>query len=296
MPTNPSLLIEQLREDCETRGMSDETIRRYVSSLRIFFGYLEGRGLSILDVDKDAIKGFLKYIKNERKVGQKTIKNYFCALSSSYDFLEYEEHINKNPIDSARKRLLRQYKTESHSRKLISIDDMSQLINSSMDVRGKAIIAILAKTGIRLSELLSLDVSDIDWVEQSIMLKPTHKRTNRMLFFDEETALILRRWIRIRENRNKSSTKALFVSSHGRMSRNGVYVVVTKAAERVGLHNPNSTRLEDHFSPHCCRHWFTTHLRRAGMPREFIRELRGDVRKEAIDIYDHIDLKELKES
>jgi integrase/recombinase XerD len=82
----------------------------------------------------------------------------------------------------------------------------------------------------------------------------------------------------------------------GRLNRNGVYLAVTKAAERMGLHNPNSDRTEDHFSPHCCRHWFTTHLRRAGMPREFIQELRGDVRKEAIDIYDHIDKKELRES
>ena len=43
-------------------------------------------------------------------------------------------------------------------------------------------------------------------------------------------------------------------------------------------------------------HWFITHLRRAGMTREFIQELRGDARKEAIDIYDHIDKKELRES
>ncbi|UEC42055.1 MAG: hypothetical protein METHAR1v1_310023 [Methanothrix sp.] len=49
-------------------------------------------------------------------------------------------------------------------------------------------------------------------------------------------------------------------------------------------------------STYCCRHWFTTHMRRSGMPREFIQELRGDVRKEAIDIYDHIDKKELRES
>lgn len=72
--------------------------------------------------------------------------------------------------------------------------------------------------------------------------------------------------------------------------------MVVKNAERVGLHNPESDRMEDHFSPHCCRHWFATHLRRAGMRREFIQELRGDSRKEAIDIYDHIDLKELKEA
>jgi integrase/recombinase XerD len=72
--------------------------------------------------------------------------------------------------------------------------------------------------------------------------------------------------------------------------------MVEKVATQVGLHNPTSERMEDHFSHHCCRHWFTTHLRRAGMPREFIQELRGDVRKEAIDIYDHIDKKELRES
>ena len=72
--------------------------------------------------------------------------------------------------------------------------------------------------------------------------------------------------------------------------------MVEKVATQVGLHDPNSDRMEDHFSPHCCRHWFTTHLRRAGMAREFIQELRGDARKEAIDIYDHIDRKELRES
>jgi len=85
-------------------------------------------------------------------------------------------------------------------------------------------------------------------------------------------------------------------STGDRLNRNDVYTAVTKAAERAGFHNPDSDRMEDHFSPHCCRHWFTTHMRQAGMPREFIQELRDDVRKEAIDIYDHIDKKELRES
>jgi integrase/recombinase XerD len=114
---------------------------------------------------------------------------------------------------------------------------------------------------------------------------------------DDEAAYILRRWLRVREGINKKKETALFISSWGnRISRNDVYQAVTNAAERVGLHNPDSERMEDHFSPHCCRHWFTTHLRRAGMRREFIQELRGDSRREAIDIYDHIDLKELKEA
>ena len=143
-----------------------------------------------------------------------------------------------------------------------------------------------------------MDIDDIDWENQSIRLKPTAKRTNRTVFFDDETAFVLHRYIRSsQETRKKFKTNALFISNKGgRLNRNGIYLAIRKPAEKIGLHNPNSTRTEDHFFPHCCRHWFTTHLRKAGMPREFIQELRGDAKKEAIDIYDHIDLKELRES
>ena len=72
--------------------------------------------------------------------------------------------------------------------------------------------------------------------------------------------------------------------------------MVVEHAKRAGLHDSKSPDLEDHFTPHCCRHWFTTHLRRAGMPREHIKELRGDVRGEAMDIYYHIDMEELRKS
>jgi integrase/recombinase XerD len=174
---------------------------------------------------------------------------------------------------------------------------MAKIINSTMDIRDKTIITLLAKTGIRRNELITLDVEDIDWVEQRIRLKPAHKRTNRIVFFDDETAVILHRWLKVRKARKIKDATALFISEWGtRINRNGIYQVVTEAAGRVGLHNPKSELMEDHFSPHCCRHWFTTHLRRAGMSREFIQELRGDARKEAIDIYDHIDKKELRES
>lgn len=91
------------------------------------------------------------------------------------------------------------------------------------------------------------------------------------------------------------ATKALFIGEQsGRLKRNGVYSMVVKYAQRVGLHDLKSSRVEDHFSPHCFRHWFTTHLRRAGMDREFIKALRGDRRREAIDIYDRVDRNELR--
>lgn len=292
-------LIEQYREDSEIRGLSTESTRRYISSIRIYVKYLEDNGMDLLGADRNTIRKFLEYLRKVRSVHQKTIENYFTGISGFYDFLEYEGHVDKNPVHAVRKRYLRRYKDndEGQMRQLLSVEEMTRLINTTMDVRDKAIITLLAKTGIRRRELIRLDVDDIDWVEQSIRLKPTPKRTNRIVFFDDETAFILKRWLRARASRNGGDSKPLFTNSTGgRLNRNGVYTAVTKAAERAGFHNPDSDQMEDHFSPHCCRHWFTTHMRRAGMPREFIQELRGDVRKEAIDIYDHIDRKELRES
>ena len=296
---NSAELIRQYREDCEIRGMSPESMRRYISSLKIYNQYLQERHLDLLNVDRNILRSFLEYLRKERNVGLKTIGNYFTSMAMFYEFLEYEGYVDKNPVHSVRKRYIRRYKDndEGQMRQLISVDDMAKLINSTLDVRDKAIITLLAKTGIRRKELITLDVDDIDWVDQSIRLKPTPKRTNRTVFFDDEAAIILHRWKMARETRNENGSKALFINNLGtRLNRNGVYLAVTKPAEKLGLHNPNSDRMEDHFSPHCCRHWFTTHLRRAGMAREFIQELRGDVRKEAMDIYDHIDKKELRES
>jgi len=292
-------LIEEFHEDCELKGMTTETIRRYKSSILIFQEFLAQRKVSLINVNKEVLRDFLRYLRQERKVKPKTIENYFSAMSSLYEYLEFEEYIIKNPVLAVRKRYLKQYKNDGSNnseRKLISVEEMKLLINSILDVRDKAIVTILAKTGIRRGELISIDIEDIDWIEQSINLKAKAKRSNRIVFFDDETARILKRWLRLREQGEPKSS-ALFIGEHGeRLQRNGVYTVVTKHAQRVGLHNPYSDKMEDHFCPHCCRHWFTTHLRRAGMKREFIQELRGDRRRDAIDIYDHIDKEELKEA
>lgn len=304
-PNQPSLtdieIINDFCADCKLRGMTPETIRRYRSSILIFHEFLVEKRSSLFLVDMDLLRHFLSHLRNERGVKEKTIENYFSAISSLFDYLEFEGYIIKNPVPAMRKRYLRRYKMDGDTdspRKLISIEEMKMLIDSIIDPRDKAIVTLLAKTGIRRGELISIDIEDINFIEQTITLKPKAKRSNRLVFFDDETAWVLKKWIKAREMYEIADTgNPLFVGEHGkRLQRNGVYTVVTKYAERVGLHHPESERIEDHFSPHCCRHWFTTHLRRAGMKREFIQELRGDRRRDAIDIYDHIDRKELREA
>jgi integrase/recombinase XerD len=291
--------MESYLQDCRIRGMSPRTLPGYKSALKMYGQYLDLKGLEVLQADRDGLRGFIEYMRAERQLSQRTIELVFSVLSGFYEYLIFEDKIIVNPVVAVRKRYLKRYKdnADQNERKLISVDEMASLINATLDIRDKALIAFLAKTGIRRNELISLDVSDVDLIENSIRLKPTGKRSNRTVFFDDECSLLLRRWLKIREGMAKEEEIALFLNSWGRrISRNDVYLTVTKAAERVGLHDPSSGRLEDHFSPHCCRHWYCTHLFRAGMRREFIKELRGDSRKDAFDLYNHIDLKELKEA
>jgi integrase/recombinase XerD len=178
----------------------------------------------------------------------------------------------------------------------VTTENAARLINSMVDIRDKALLTLLFKTGIRKREFIALDVDDINWQEQKILLKPTKKRSNRIAFFDNETAAMLSRWLKLREMRAKDGETALFLGTDGRLGPNGVDKIIRKAELRTGLHDPKSDIIENHFLAHCCRHWFTMYLIRAGMPRAFVEELKGDVRHEAIDIYNHVDNRELRES
>jgi integrase/recombinase XerD len=279
--------------------MSPRSFPGYNSALRAFLQYLNHRGVSIIGVGQEDLIDFISHLRFERNSAQRTIKLTFSVLSSFYEFLVFKGHIGTNSILPIRKRYLKAYKDSNpgQERQLISVEAMARIINSEMNIRDKAIITLLAKTGMRRNELISLDLTDVDFASLKIRLKPTAKRSNRLVFFDDETAFILRRWAKIREGQNHKRSTALFLNQEGkRLQRSGVGAAVINAATRVGLHNPESDRLEDHFGPHCCRHWNTTHLLRAGMKREYVQWLRGDAIKEAVDIYFHIDPDDVREA
>jgi integrase/recombinase XerD len=304
-PVGNNEIIKQYLEDAKCRGLTKRTVENYKSCVKIFAEYIN-KPLS--EVEINDLKNFLHTLKEKENKGRigysnKTISRYFSAIQSIFEYLEFESYIDKNIIPKFRRRYLQIINRNAHNnnirseRKLISIEQMRQLINTIMDPRDKAVMALLAKTGVRRNELINIDIKDIDWEKQSINLKKTPKRSNNIVFFDDECARILKRWIISRSDKTNPGKKALFINERGgRLNRSGIYALVVKHAERIGLHNPISQDLNERFTPHCCRHWFTTHLRRAGMQREYIKELRGDTRNEAIDIYHHIDLKDLREA
>ncbi len=296
-------LLRRFREDCLLRRMTPETIRSYVSYLRSILRFLEARNRTCPDITQEDLKAILAHILHDRGLRPKTLQAYFSALSSFCDFLQYEGLMAANPVPPFRKRYLRDYKRRSgrndgFERQLLTVEQMRDLIGGTLDPRDRAILMMLAKTGIRRDELVRLDVDDVDFTSMTLRLKPHPKRTNLVAFIDDECARTLRGWLEARQYYGLAQgCKALFMGEHGeRLARQGVYGVVQRRAQVAGFHDPASPDPRRRLSPHSFRHFFTTQLRRNGMRREFIQELRGDVRGEAVDIYDHIDPEELQKA
>ena len=287
-------LLAAFKTDMQRRKLSNTTISGYNNILKNYNKFLQSRNVEPQAVTRQDLKAYLDLLIDQ-DLSYKTVSCRFGAISNFYDFLVFEEMLSANPVRAVQKRYLQTYKNQhGHTHQLISVEQAAALVEELADIRDKALLTLLFKTGIRRKELIAIDVTDIDFENQSIVLKPTPKRSNRTVFFDDEAEGYLKRWLRVREARNLKKSPALFISAQGRLKAHGIDMVLRNAAVKLGLHDCNSEDMEKHFSAHCCRHWLTTHLDRAGMKRNHIQVLRGDVGNEAIDIYIHNDMEKIR--
>jgi integrase/recombinase XerD len=294
-------LIREYVNDCRIRNFTESVSIRYAGRVRDFGAFLSERGKVFETVAKEDLVDYVSYLRNERKIKAVTLGNYFSALNSFYDFLLYHERIGVNLVPVIRKRYLYQYKKDegkNKRRKVISVKEMSDFLNSILSVRDKAICMFLLKTGVRRHELKEIDISDIDWTTNSVRLKEKKKRSNLVVLFDDECARVLKQWLYVRKSLYvKPGCDALFVGNHGtRLGGFGVYGAVVSNSKRFGIYDTSSQEKSDHFGPHNFRHCFTTYLLENGMSREYVQELRGDARSDAVDLYNHISLENLREA
>lgn len=286
---NQALLAAYAR-DATLQGLSDLTLKSYGHSAEVFVAHLGSK-----PVAKVTVKDLAEFLAAEKakKLDARTLSSRISALASFFEFLEFEGHITGNPVPGFRRRYLgtlrREIGKKKSERQLASVDDVRRMLAQVVDVRDRCIIGVLAKTGMRNDELVQLDVDSIDLVRQTIQIKPHPKRTNCTVFFDDETARLMRRWLVVRRARTGTDKGPLFVGQRGgRIDGDVVNEAVSRAALAVGLHQPNGP-LKNRFTPHNLRHFFTTHLRRAGMSREHIQWLRGDAGRDSMDVYLHLD-------
>jgi len=299
IPDAQAKVIEAFVQDCADRGLSPGTRFHYTYCIRKYAGFLAERNRSFASVDRELLRDYLRYLREKEGLTPKTLENQFACLSTFHEFMVFEGLSETNHVLAVRKRFLRTYKNGAAApspRKVLTVQEMADFVGGILDTRDRAIAMVLAKTGVRRGELVSMDLADINWEKNSILLKPKPKRTNRLVFFDEEAAVDLARWVRLRDRiEGADQTPALFLGETGnRLDKNGVYWAIRAWAERAGVSDAGSANPSDHFFVHCFRHWFTTHLLRGGMPREHVAFLRGDSPSGPIDIYNRIDANEVR--
>lgn len=272
--------------DCEARGLTRHTIETYRSNIKDFLKVVSDP----IWANRDDLRKYLLRLRARNPAGS-TLKGHFSAISMFYEYLIYEGLAYHNPILPLRKRYLSQIKPVSggeNTRQLISIQNMRTLILKANRIQDIAILMVLAKTGIRRGELLDLKIDSIDLQNSIIRLPAKAKRSQRITFIDMELYGILRKYIQWRSRRARSPW--LWINKKGRkMDRDYPGELIASLATPLGLHQPRGP-LCYRLTPHCFRHFFTTHLFRAGMDPQYIMWLRGDsMGKQSWQLYNHID-------
>jgi len=296
-------LAKEFKKYQDSVDYSEWTIKSCGYTLDMFFELLDGQ--NCIEADVEDLRDFFNELKERdgnhgSSLSPESIRKHINNLASFYNFLEFEDYIEKSSIQKFREHYLKPYlkshqQDNSGKRQIISVEKFKELVNVAMNPRDKAVLMVLGKTGIRLGTLLELDINDVDFEEQSIHLKPNNKRSNLTVFFDAETAKVLKRWLDARKNIANDDEDALFVTQYGeRPTHKAIGKMVKKYAEQISIHDDDSSNLQDRFTSHCLRYWFTYHLRESGMAREYIKELRGDSRSDTMDTYYQITDEELK--
>lgn len=276
--------LERFVLDCKAKGMTKHSIETYKSNVLEFLTYNpEPRAVSV-----DHLRSYLEKLRY-RQLSHATLKGYMSAVSSFYDFLIFEKEIQVNPVLPFRKRYLDRIKSQPESRQLISIEEMRALYKAARNIQEKALIMILAKTGIRRGELHDLRESDLDFVRKIIRVPQKAKRSNNIAFMDDELETVLKDLILWRQQRAK--TDWLWISTKGgRIHKDAPGMILAELGRKLHIHQDNGP-LDRKLTPHCFRHFFTTNLFRAGMDPQYIKFLRGDsLRKESWQIYNRIDI------
>ncbi|WMW24340.1 tyrosine-type recombinase/integrase [Methanolobus sediminis] len=272
-------IIESFENDLALRRRTHRTIRSYSCNVKEFLQ----ENPDPQNVTYEDLEMYLGHLL-ERDLKISTLKSNFSAISSFYDFLIYKKVTDKNPILGFRKRFL-DTSCDSDRRQVLTVHQARQLIASLDFIREIAITMVLAKTGIRRSELLELKPQDIDFSRDIIIIVRKKRAKNLIRFIDDELHVVLENYLAWREARiriGKCKTNYLWISdTGGRVHKDYINQFLQAYAEPIGLHDPTGP-LETQLTSHCFRGFLVTHLRRAGMKKEHIKTLLGHSLKDEV--------------
>ena len=270
------------------RNRSDLTIKNYGEDLRTFeefYGNLDSR-LSWKSVDSDVIRDWMESMMDKGN-NATSINRRLSALRSFYRFALARKLVGKDPVHGVtgpkKGRPLPQFLKENEMDRLLDTESWTE---SFGDVRDRMVIMTFYETGIRLSELIGLDDSMVDFSNRQ--LKVTGKRNKqRVIPFGEELLAMLRDYMKCRNKEVNLQSEALFVTAKGqRMTSSQVREAVRKNLSKVCTLKKRT--------PHVLRHTFATAMLNNKAGIESVKKLLGHESLSTTEIYTHTTFEQLK--
>ena len=270
------------------RNRSDLTIKNYGEDLRAFkefYGNLEGCH-SWKSVDSDIIRDWMESMMDKGN-NATSINRRLSALRSFYRFALARKLVDKDPVHGVtgpkKGRPLPQFLKENEMDRLL---DAGSWTEGFEDVRDRTVIMTFYETGIRLSELIGLDDSMVDFSNRQ--LKVTGKRNKqRVIPFGEELLAMLRDYMKCRGKEVNLQSEALFVTAKGqRMTSSQVREAVRKNLSKVCTLKKRT--------PHVLRHTFATAMLNNKAGIESVKKLLGHESLSTTEIYTHTTFEQLK--
>lgn len=254
-------IIDSFISSKQVEGCSDRTIKYYREIIEKFSNSFDK---SIKQLTTDEIRIYLSNYKEDSSCSSTTIDNIRRVLSSFFSWLEDEDYIIKSPV-----RRIHKIKTATIVKEVLTDENLEKLRDECENIRDLSLIELLISTGMRVGELVNLNINDLNFEDRScIVLGKGNKE--REVYFDAKTKLHLKEYI----DKRNDSNDALFVSMkepHQRLSISGVELIV----RTLGM-NSNINKVH----PHKFRRTLATMAIDKGMPVEQVQKLLGHVKIE----------------
>lgn len=263
-------------------GLSQNTLKSYEFDMHAFLTYFNERQHLIEKITKSDLQHYLAHLYDQQ-LATTTVSRHLSTIRAFYNYLLIDGQVKTNPCE-----LLESPKLPKNLPTVLNLEEVTRLLDSfttdsANDIRNKAMVELLYATGMRISELLNLDLADL-YLEMGFVRPMGKGNKERIIPIGEVACEALIDYLRrSREKllKEKNQTDALFLNRlGGRMSRQGFWKILKEQARLAGI--------KKEISPHKLRHSFATHLIENGADLRIVQELLGHADISTTQIYTHV--------
>lgn len=266
------------------RGLSEHTLSAYNNDLRQYIEFLRANDIDhFTRTTRLTITSFVKELR-ERGLASTSIARKIAAIKSFYQYLQRERLIDRDPSADIERPKLGRYLP-----KVLNQNEVTKLVEQPTDLRDRAILELLYGGGLRVSELIRVNVQDINLTTGYVRCLGKGSK-ERLVPVNQAAIKAIAGYLeQVRpEVLLREQERALFLNYAGRrLTRQGIWKVVKEAAKEAGI--------AKEITPHTLRHSFATHLIENGADLRSVQEMLGHADISTTQLYTHVTKRRLKE-